>query len=461
MLTSVESNAGFGDGAGVRASRRLCGVTAAFMLGVFGCSGDDAKIIDGDSPSGAAGAPASGVGGSAGGDDAPGGAAGTSSETPPVEASPLYVVSTTVFAADIGKGYLVPIDALTPNTTFDLTNAIEVADNTGAASRPGTPYLYVGSSEEPTITRWELGDDGKLSKGPSVSFANLGLSSASVSSDLFLSDEKAYMPDDDNHQVVIWNPSTMQVIGAIPLETETEGALLPWMWVSVRPDRVLVSVSWEGDFSDDWSVFGDHVSVISIDPATDAIVDRVDDPRCNYLFWGSKTSDGTAYYSPFSYYTPIRSMLGGDLGPASCALRIPAGGNAFEDGYQIDLGALVGGRPAGNLFFVSDDVALIRAWHSDIVTPISEDRANWVDVINEAGFMWWRWQVGSTSAVQIPDQEPGASEITGAYRVDGRTFLPRVSADYTSTTLDEVDENGEFHPILSGPGNIWGLSRVR
>jgi len=391
--------------------------------------------------------------------DAPPAGAGGSNEPAP-NTDPLYVVSTTVFSGEEAQGYLVPVTSLEPGTTFDLNNAIEAPDNTIAA-RPGEPYLYVGSSETPTITRWDLQGNGSFVEGPSLSLANLGLSRASVSLDLMYSAEKAYIPDDDNHQVVIWNPKTMEIITTLDLGVASEGALLPWMWISVRPDVVLVTVSWEGDFENDWSAFGDHVTVIAIDPVTDTIMSTTTDPRCNYLFWGSQTSDGTAYYSPFSYYTPIRSMLGDDRGVESCALRVPAGGKTFEDGYELDLSSLVGGRPAGNLFLVSDDVALIRVWHSELVAPLREDKSNWEDVIGEAGFLWWRWQLDSPSAEQIPDQQPGASEITGAYRVDNRNFLPRVSADYSSTTLDEVNANGEFVPVLTGPGNIWGLVKMR
>ena len=448
MLISNESNGRV---------RRL--VLGSCVLGAFGC-GDDAKVIDQSAnqlnPSGGAGATSTTPPDTTA---SAGSGAGAIEQQPAAE--PLYVVSTTVFAGDVAQGYLVPITSIAPGTTFDLTSAIEVADNT-IATRAGTPYLYVGSSEEPTVTRWELGADGQLATGPSVSFANLGLSRASVSDELMFSDTQAYMPDDDNHQVVVWNPTSMEIVGSIPLEVDTDGVLLPWMWVSVQADRVLVTVSWQADFSGDWSIFGDHVSVLTIDPASNTIVDRVDDPRCNYAFWGSQTSDGSSYYSPLSYYTPIRSMLGDDArGVASCALRVNPGATDFDAAYDLDLSALAGGRPAGNLFFVSDDVALIRAWHSDLVTPISEDKANWVDVINEAGFMWWRWQVGSDAAEVLPDQTPSASETTGVYRVDGKAFIPRASADYSSTTLDEVDANGDFHPTLSGPGNIWGIARLR
>jgi hypothetical protein len=386
--------------------------------------------------------------------------AATPSGPEPAETRPLYFLTTTVSVGDVDQGYLVPLDTLAVGTTFDLSRAVEVSDSTIAGTLDD-PYIYVGSSADPTITRWELQSDGSLQQGPTLSLAGYGLTRASVGNELFLSPERAYITDDANQQLVIWNPRAMAVVGTIPLGNEAEGALQPYLALTVQPDRLLVAVSWQESFDADWSRFGTHVRLINIDPQTNEIVSTMDDTRCNYAFWGMPTSDGTAYYSPLSYYTPIRAMLGGDRGVDSCGLRVVPAGASFDGSYEVDLSQLVGGRPAGNLFFVADDVALLRVWHSELVTPIAEDKSNWQDAINEAGFLWWRWRVGDREAVQLPDQSPGASEVTGVYSVDGRRFMPRVAADYSRTTLDELDASGAFIPTLSGPGNIWGIVRKR
>jgi hypothetical protein len=412
-----------------------------------GC-GDDARDTGTDSDTEADAAAA----------DAGAGDAGDADSGQP----PVYVVATTVSISDeVDQGYLVPIEStLDEPTTFDLDHAIEISDST-IAGWPGTPYVYVGASDAPTITRWELRPDGTLHEGKTLSFADFGITRASVGNDLFYAADKAYLPDDANQQLIVWNPRSMEITGTIELPTAADGALVPWTAVAVRRDSVLVSVSWQEDFSGDWSNFGDHVELITIDPKTDAVLDTSTDPRSSYAFWGSLDGKGTAYFSPMSYYAPIRSMLGADRGIASIALRVLPGARAFDPDYAVDLSELVGGRPAGNLFLVSDKVALIRAWHADLVSEVERDKSNWQDVLNEAGFLWWRWPLGSDKAELIEDQEPGASEVTGLYHVDGRTFLPRVSADYSSTTLDELTEDGAFRPILTGPGNLWGIIRAR
>lgn len=417
---------------------------ASVWLGaaLLGCSTDDTTLlpVEQSEPQGAAGS------------------------TAPAAEPPLYVLSTTVTVGDTDQGYLVPVSGIEPGASFDLEQGVEIDDST-IATLPQSgvgdpPYLYVGSSVAPTITRWVLRGD-TLSPGPVLNLGNLGLTRAPVGAELMHSRQRAYIPDDQGRQVVVWDPEAMALVATIGLDVQNEGALQPSMSVLVRPDRVIVVVSWQGSFDDDWSVFGRRVRVFSIDPASNEIVSVADEERCNSMFWSSVASDGTAYFSPLSYYTPIRAMLGAQLGPDSCSLRVLPPGAAFDAGYEIDLNGLVGGRPAGTVFLVQDDVAFIRAWHADLVTPVTSDKSNWQDVINEAGFLWWRWQLGQPAATQIPDQDPGASEVTALYEVDGRKFLPRVAADYSSTTLDELDPAGALRPTLSGPGNIWGLVRLR
>jgi hypothetical protein len=154
-------------------------------------------------------------------------------------------------------------------------------------------------------------------------------------------------------------------------------------------------------------------------------------------------------------------MLGDGRGVDSCSLRVVPPDSTFDRAYDVDLSALAGGRPAGSLFLVDDDTAFIRVWHSDLVTPLAADKSNWEEVLAEPGFLWWRWRIGDEQATPIADQSPAASEATGLFAVDGRKFVPRVDANYTETTLDELDPTGALAPALRGPGNVWGIARVR
>lgn len=376
----------------------------------------------------------------------------------------LYVVSTVVTTADTDIGYLVPVSSIEPGATFNLDHAIEVAPSLAYAN-PGSSVLYTATQNDPTITRWHLDPRGELVSETDtvISFANLGISHAwPLDASQVYSDEKAYFTDDAAGRVVVWNPKTMEITATIGLDIESSGALVPSLSLTVRQDRVFVVVSWEEDYEKgDWSRFGDKVRVFTIDPAADQIVDTSDEPRCNSLTWSFQQSDGTAYLSPMSWFAPIRSMLGPEHGVEPCGLRIVPHEASFDQSYQVDLDALTGGRPTGNVFLVNDEVAFLRVWHSELVSPLEGDKSNWQDVLAEAGFLWWKWQLGAEAAEPIDDQSPGASEVSGLLEVDGKRYLPRIASDYSETTLDELDPEGALRPGLSGPGAIFSIVRLR
>ena len=372
-----------------------------------------------------------------------------------------FVLTTSVQTGDDSTGYLVPVASLDSGATFDLKDALELPESLVAA-RTGDPYFFTATLEDPVITRWEPKGDGAFEAKQTLSFANLGVGrSWAVDPNLFYARDRAYFTDDRNRQVVVWNPETMTLVTTIPLDVEPDGALEPWLTMTLREDRIFVVASWEEGSAGDWTRFGEHVRIIEIDPATDAVVASTDEPRCNSFTWTSTTSNGTTYFSPMSWFAPIRAMMGAEHGVASCGLRIVPPATSFDESYQVDLSALAGGRPAGTLFLVGDDVAFMRVWHEELVDELADDKSNFEDIINQAGFKWWRWQVGAEAATVVAGQEPSASEVAALFSVDGSSWVPRPAADYSTTTLDQLDSKGEIHAGLSGPGTITSLTRLQ
>lgn len=384
-------------------------------------------------------------------------------QAPDAEEASVYVLTTRVSSSDDQQlSYLLSVPSLDAGATFDLSGAVELeSTDNNIAGLAGTPFIYVGSCTEPTITRWEAKPDGSLEKGPSVSFANLGFTDACIDTSPVYSADKAYfLPSQSaEREIAVWNPSSMELLGTIPLpDIAPEGELLPVVSLSERSDRIFATVYWQEAYDQDWTHLGDHVRIIEIDPATDSVVGQTDDTRCNELFASGATSDGTLYFSPGSYDAPVRSILGGERGVDPCLLRIVPPETSFDQGYQLDLSSLAGGRPAGDLVVLNDDVAFLHVWHSEVVDPVLEDLSNWEDTVNQAGFLWWKWTMGSEGAEPIGEQAPANGVVL--FQVDGRTLVTRFSEDYTSTTLDELDPAGAISPGLSGPGQVFGVVRA-
>ncbi len=371
-----------------------------------------------------------------------------------------YVVSTGVSVGDEFVGYLASVPSLDAETNLDLDNAIEI-EPSWIFSKQGQPHVYAASLLSPTIIRYSVSDEGKMVPDKTVSFANFGLQSAYLAAGApIYSDEKSYFVDDLQDQIVIWNPKRMETIGTIPLDDGMDGKLPPAAeGTIVIHDGLILTVIYWLDPNDDPSLYGSHVRLIAIDPKTDEIVSSTDDTRLTHAAPLGRATDGSLFYSPGSFIS-AEAVVGEGHGSPSRLLRVGPQESTFDADFDLDLSALVGGRPAGDYTLLNDDTALIRAWHGDLADTITDE--NWKDVLwSQAGFMWWRWHVGDAEAVQIPDQTPAALG-SSVFSLDGKTYVLRTSADSASTTLDEIDDQGGFRPALTGPGQFIGnVIRVR
>jgi len=392
-----------------------------------GCSGDDATAVAELEPSSVT-APSTPV-------------------TPPPPA-PLYVGATRVFTPEGSQGYLFAVPSLDSDASVDLRRSVEIQDAWVFGS-PG-PDFFTATIFEPTIVRWHVTPEGEFVKGPTLSFANQGVSGTyTAAATPLYSDEKSYFVDAGSLQVVVWNPREMVFLRTIQLPEAPMPGFEPTAELTVRDGQVLVSMMWTSADSG-FTRNGDRVRLVAIDPATDTISQVTDDTRCASLSPAGVTSDGTAYFSPWDYHAAVRGVFGQGFGSASCGLRVIPAASTLDQGYDVDLSALVGGRPAGGLQLLNDEEALLHVWHDELVDAAPE---TWSEQRSEPGYKWYRWRLGSAEATELPDQAPSA-EGSAWRSVDGRVISFANNAEYSETTLISLDDTGRGQPGLIVPGWI-------
>ncbi len=255
---------------------------------------------------------------------------------------------------------------------------------------------------------------------------------------------------------MIWNPSEMSFVGTIAIDAEPRGELTPDFEITVTATRIFVTVFWRSEASG-WTKYGSSTRIISIDPKTDRVIAASDEGRCQSLSPAGVASDQTAYFSPWDYHATVRSVFGDGFGARSCALRVVPPATSYDAGYDVDLSSLVGGRPAGNMLLIGDDQALIHVWHDEKVGATPE---NWSDARFLPGYLWYRWQLGSSTAEVLPDQAPsseGGSWIT----LDDKTYTLSANSEYSETTLVELTSSGELAPGATIAGWTTNVIRVR
>ncbi|MET0792523.1 MAG: hypothetical protein ABW061_13460 [Polyangiaceae bacterium] len=384
---------------------------------------------------------------------------GCSSDSAPAPAAstagPLYVSATRVFNPDSSVGYLTTVPALDHSTHVDLSRAIEIDESWvfGKAD----PYFYTAAIFEPIIQRWELSSAGELIAGPKLSFANQGVGGTYTAAALPLfSKTKSYFVDSNSQQLVIWNPSDMSFAGTIPLNVEPMRGFTPDFEIAVTPDRLYVTVFWTKDDTG-LTKYGSVTKIIAIDPKTDRVLETSDEPRCETLSPAGVASDDTAYFAPWDYHTVVRGVYGDGYGSHSCALRVVPPATSYDAGYDVDLSALVGGRPAGSMHLIGNDQALVHVWHDELVGATPE---NWTETRSLPGYLWYRWHLGADSAEALPDQAP-SSEDGGWISLDGKPYTLSPNSEYSETTLVELSDSGELVPGVTIEGWTANIIRAR
>jgi hypothetical protein len=187
---------------------------------------------------------------------------------------------------------------------------------------------------------------------------------------------------------------------------------------------------------------------------------------CEKVQLAGQTSDGTAYYTADTGRVMNRAVYGAGHGASPCGLRVVPPGVTFDDGFDVSLSSLVGGRPVvGDLIVVSDDMAFLRAWHDEdadeVVTPEN------IEVASAArAYRWWTWDLSSPTATLIPNQTP-MSSFVDRFTVEGRSFI------VDNTVIDdnggrgnapfiELLPSGELKPALTAKGQVGGaIFRIR
>jgi hypothetical protein len=213
---------------------------------------------------------------------------------------------------------------------------------------------------------------------------------------------------------------------------------------------VLVTAVWEQDYR-----FGSSSRIFTIDGVTQRVIAQHDEPRCEQLAVSSRASDGTTYYSAYAHSAAARAVLGAGYGTRSCGLRVVPPGETFDRGWEVDLSALAGGRPAGEFVLASDSVGYFRAYYADEIGVTAE---SWQDDSGTPAYRWWRWEIGAPVAEELPGQV--LTVEAAHYAVGGHVYVGNPSADWSKTTIVQLSASG-LRSGLVVTGTPGGIVQVR
>lgn len=372
-----------------------------------------------------------------------------SSGTPTIEGNYL-VCGITVTPGGIA-GYATGIDDLGTEQNVDLGKALPLPPGGTCVAHDGA--IFVTDMESPVIIRYELDADRVLVEAGRVNFGGEGVTAISPSPNRvkILNDDKAYLVDSDTGQVIVWNPSTMEIAGNIELEGFESDIATKTMFVTavvLRGDQLLLVATYG---IPDLNLPEMRLGVIDTNTDTFEVTSTTD--RCGGLghFGYTLLGDGAIYLTSNSFAAgSYRIGSPGSFPP--CMMRIQAGSDVFDEDYFVEFGDLTGFSEGAEIFPGPGNSAFTLVFDEE-VAPLP-DNPGVRDVSNANG--WRLVRIHDITAAEpetsiVEGTEP-TSGFVPSYFINGRTYFGQLGALFSSTTLYDVTDDGPAVEAATLPG---------
>ena len=317
--------------------------------------------------------------------------------------------------------------------------------------------FFAARNEDLTVTKYRITQDLGFEEIGVVSFANTGISGISARN-LFISAEKAYFFNRFQRLMIVWNPSTMEVVKTVALtQTNKEGFLANYAYtlggneVPVVNGKALLSMGWV-NFEN--GVALRSTGLLVIDTETDEVEAFHEDERCPLAINVVSTANGDAYFGTYEHFLADVATRANDERPA-CILRVRAGETNFDPDFQLSYAEAFGGRVGINLTNAGQDTkVIVRVLDESIVPYTSPD---WNEITDTPNWEFWTLDLETQEVEQLDGFELSPSGTFG-FLVDGEAYIGIASSDFGSTTVVPVERPTET--AFTSLGFVTSLNRA-
>lgn len=425
------------------AYERRMRVGAVFLLAIaIGCGDDGSSELHDDHPHDA----------STGDGDSDGGEPDAST---PDDDGALYAVVTQIFADDAANNqtYIVVTDSL-EGGELSTDDGIELPGRAIGAGPANGGALFVGGDSGPTVTRYELQDDGTLEERDTVSFIGEGIATIGEYGGQFhfVSEDKAYFFDGPTAQLVIWSPEAMTVLDTVPLtDLVIEGTTLTF---SASPlvvgDKVITFAGWRLG-----PAVPSEVGIVVVDTTSDDVT-VLRDGRCGYARDGALGEDGMVYLATEAYGAAVH-RLNAENAAAPCMLRFDPDTLALDDAFAPELSALGDGAPTGSLTRGAGGSVFLRVLDETAFEIVADTHPR--VLASAAAWRWARVTLGDEPALELLDTEVSGGSVV-MLELGDRSIAPMFVGG-ESTTFHALSRDGLGEPLASIPGLVFSAVKLR
>jgi hypothetical protein len=370
------------------------------------------------------------------------------------EGSPLYAVMYEVYGEnDESDSYLSVFDSLDIDE-LDTKSAREFPAGR-AFLQAYNDWVFVGEPAAPNIIRFSVGEDGQLEEDKTLSLADYGEMNASIDDWAvnFISPTKAYYFLGESGVTLVWNPSTMELIGEIPAPEDfrREGLNTSAAPAAARGDRLFRAIYWQTDDNEN----SKDTRLLVYDTKNDELVESSEDARCpapGNRAWVAE--DGTIYFSNWVWAVSDTLLNGAD---DTCVLRVQPDAETFDADWSLKFAEIADGRQGAMFTYVGEGKGIVSIFHDEEVER-DETTTPWDFASAE---QWEVWTVDLEKRSGEPVE--GVPLNTGAYTpvtLDNRLFIMVPTAEWVGTQMYEVEGN-KAEPFVKIPGWSYMFEQIR
>jgi hypothetical protein len=320
-------------------------------------------------------------------------------------------------------------------------------------------WVFAWERETPSLTRYGVREDFSLfQSGEQLSFRNYGAGAEFVGGELaFISPTRAYALSSELDLVVVWNPTTMEITGTIPMQPpDVPEGFVPF---AHHPAVVGDKVIWEIVSTNADTEEIHHAAMLAIASAeTDEPVRYATDERCAGANGGHMDEHGDYYVRADGYWGKYAAYgpRAGEVG--TCVLRIRAGEVEFDPDYLVSMESLTGSPINWPWFHVEGANYLAWAWDPNEALPEDSDDY-WVS----RSFRPLLVDIERGTSEPYPDLEGTVIVSSSERELDGVKYYERSDVGYLGANsradIVELRPSGIVHRF--SVVSLWALARIR
>ncbi len=362
---------------------------------------------------------------------------------------PAVMLSTIAWDPD-GRSTYVGAFPTVPTGSVDSKAMLEFGD---AYFYSFDSSIFVWERDQVKITRYEVDDNMKLTKGNAISLQSYGFK---YGADLtFVSPTKAIMMVSEQNKVIVWDPSTMTVTTSFDANIPVKPGFDSWPGQIGISGNYMYYTVFYSDY-DNLKVYPKMmVAAVPVDGGTN--VQIFEDDRALPGITGYVAANGDVYVMGSNDASSFKAYSSeGNSYPDAGILRIKKGETSFDPSYYINLNEVTGSKGIVGDWKIDDDYIMARVYD-----PANELPAAYDDYYGSQNFISKKINIKTGATEDYPALPKGGFSSNIQDWIDNMTYFSLPNNDASAEIAYRLKPNGIEEAFQIPGAGYWGMRRIR